>query len=133
MSRWVRSLQESGRRANGESGHGRNGKKRRRMTRRLTAYELSESQVATPESVVSLFWRLAKGHRARLGTVLDMGAGDCRFAAGGFFDEYVGVEIDRSRVVRAKPPANGKVLLGCVFRHAVGDYDACIGNPPYAR
>src|SRR2546430_2549197 len=118
MSRWVRSLQESGRRANGESGHGRNGKKRRRMTRRLTAYELSESQVATPESVVSLFWLLAKKHRPRLGAVLDMGAGDCRFATGGYFDKYVGVEIDKRRVARAKPPANGKILAGCVFRHA---------------
>jgi len=103
------------------------------MTRQRTAYELSESQVTTPEPVVSLFWRLTKQHRARFGSVLDMGAGDCRFANGGSFDRYVGVEIDRRRVTSAKPPANGRIMRGCIFRHKAADYDACIGNPPYAR
>lgn len=103
------------------------------MTRRLTAYELSESQVATPQPVVSLFWQLVKQHRKRLGTVLDMGAGDCRFAMGGHFKKYVGVEIDKHRAASAEPPKNGKLLIGCVFRHEATGYDACIGNPPYAR
>lgn len=61
-----------------------------------------------------------------------MGAGDGRFARGGSFDHYVGVEIDGGRVARAKPPANGEIKHGCVFRHEKGGYDACIGNPPYA-
>ena len=98
-----------------------------------TAYELLESQVTTPEPVVSLFWRLAKRHREHLGSVLDMGAGDCRFARGGSFERYVGIEIDRKRVTLAKPPANGEIIHGCVFRHKGIQYDACIGNPPYAR
>lgn len=97
------------------------------------AYELSESQVTTPGPIISLFWQLTKQYRERLRSVLDMGAGDCRFARGGFFDRYIGVEIDRKRVSVAKPPANGKIIHGCVFRHEGGDYDACIGNPPYAR
>ncbi len=103
------------------------------MTQPRRAYELSESQVTTPERVVSLFWRLTKQYRDRLTTVLDLGAGDCRFANGGSFDRYVGVEIDRTRVPSAKPPPNGKIIQSCVFQHNAADYDACIGNPPYAR
>lgn len=89
--------------------------------------------MTTPERVVSLFWKLIKQHRQRLGSVLDMGAGDCVLANGGAFDEYIGVEIDRKRVANAKPPANGRVIHGCVFRHEGAGYDACIGNPPYQR
>jgi hypothetical protein len=62
-----------------------------------------------------------------------MGAGDCRFAKGGKFERYVGVEIDERRLAGAKPPANGTVVRSCVFRYRGRDYDACIGNPPYAR
>ena len=103
------------------------------MTQPRTAYELSESQVTTPEPVISLFWRLTKRYRDHFSSVLDMGAGDCRFSAGGPFDRYVGVEIDRKRAATAKPPAKGKIIPGCVFRHSAVEYDACIGNPPYAR
>jgi len=98
-----------------------------------TAYELSESQVATPEDIVALFWRLVNKHRDHLESVLDMGAGDCRFAKGGSFDRYVGLEIDRKRAAEAQPPKNGRIINGCVFRHQEAGYDACIGNPPYAR
>lgn len=65
--------------------------------------------------------------------VLDMGAGDCRFAQGGTFERYVGVEIDKKRVAIANPPVNGKIVHNCVFQHAESNFDACIGNPPYAR
>lgn len=97
------------------------------------AYELSESQVTTPEPIISLFWRLTKHFRKHLGSVLDMGAGDCRFARGGSFEHYVGVEIDGKRVAAAIPPPNGTIIHGCVFRHEGAGYDACIGNPPFAR
>lgn len=103
------------------------------MARPRTAYEISESQVMTPKPVVSLFWRLIMQYRERLGSVLDMGAGDCRFATGGSFDRYIGVELDKKRVTVAKPPTNGKIIRSCVFRHEGGEYDACIGNPPYLR
>lgn len=103
------------------------------MNHPRTAYEISQSQVATPEPVVSLFWKLTRHYRDRLGSVLDMGAGDCRFAKGGLFDLYVGVEIDKVRVASAPPPKKGRIIQGCVFQHNRGDYDACIGNPPYAR
>lgn len=103
------------------------------MVHPRTAYELSESQVTTPEWVISLFWELTHQYRERLGSVLDMGAGDCRFARGGCFDRYIGLEIDKHRVAVAEPPANGKIIHGCVFHHKDSEYDACIGNPPYAR
>ena len=103
------------------------------VARRKTAYELSESQVSTPSRVVSLFWRLARRERKDLGTVLDMGAGDCCFARGGSFRRYVGVEIDRKRSASATLPANGTLVHGCAFKHSGKDYDACIGNPPYVR
>lgn len=103
------------------------------MTQAHTAYELSESQVETPQAIVTLFWRLARRHRSRLGSVLDLGAGDGRFARGGMFEQYIGVEIDKNRAAGAEPLPNGKVLLGCAFHHHGAGYDACIGNPPYAR
>jgi len=71
--------------------------------------------------------------RKTFGTVLDMGAGDCRFAHGGQYTNYVGVEIDRKRSKTARIPINGKLISTCVFRHAWRNYDACIGNPPYVR
>ncbi len=85
------------------------------------------------QAVVSLFWHLVTKYRDDLNQVLDMGAGDCRFARGGIFERYIGVEIDRKRVAIAQPPANGKIIHNCVFQHAGSNYDACIGNPPYAR
>lgn len=100
---------------------------------RKSAYELSESQVATPKKVVTLFWRLARQNRKRFGTVVDMGAGDCRFAQGGAFDQYVGIEIDRRRCAAARLPENGSLINTCAFRHAGTGYDACVGNPPYVR
>jgi hypothetical protein len=103
------------------------------MSRPRTAYELSESQVTTPEPVVSLFWRLTTQHRAHMASVLDLGAGDCRFAAGGAFDHYTGIEIDRQRIEAANVPTNGQIICGCAFRHDTAGYDGCIGNPPYVR
>src|SRR6185312_17260283 len=103
------------------------------VAQRKTAYELSESQVSTPKRVVSLFWRLARQERKHLGAVFDMGAGDCRFAKGGNFRKYVGIEIDRKRSTNAVLPTNGRLIHSCAFKHAEGDYDACIGNPPYVR
>lgn len=98
-----------------------------------TAYELSESQVTTPPSIVSLFWKLTTKHRKNIGDVLDMGAGDCRFSKGGAFKKYVGVEIDPKRSEDAILRKNVSLLHSCVFKHKEAEYDACIGNPPYVR
>lgn len=98
-----------------------------------TAYELSESQVTTPPQIVSLFWRLVAKYRATLGQVLDLGAGDCRFAQGVGFKSYTGLEIDPRRSKHAVLPSNARLLHTCAFRHNQGDYDAVVGNPPYVR
>src|ERR1035437_9615398 len=98
------------------------------MKRLKTAYELSASQVTTPAKAISLFWRLTGRRRKPLGSVLDLGAGDCRFARGGNYSRYVGVEIDPRRSKNAVLPHNGELLHGCAFRHSGQDYDACIGN-----
>jgi hypothetical protein len=98
-----------------------------------TAYELRQSQVSTPPEVVALFWRLLREHRAETGKVLDLGAGDGRFARGGHFERYDGIEIDPSASQGAVLPANANIEIGCAFAIAKNGYDACIGNPPYVR
>jgi len=98
-----------------------------------SAYELSESQVATPTRVVSLFWTLTHQSRKAFSTVIDLGAGDARLAAGGHFKKYVGIEIDAKRSASATLPRNGRIIRGCAFAHDGVGYDACVGNPPYVR
>ena len=68
-----------------------------------------------------------------MGSVLDLGAGDCRFARGGSYSRYVGIEIDPGRSREAILPNNAELIHDCAFRHNGHDYDACIGNPPYVR
>ena len=98
-----------------------------------TAYELRQSQVSTPPKIVELFWRLFREHRPLPGKVLDLGAGDGRFAQGGYFESYDGIEIDPSVSKGAIVPANAEIKTGCAFAIAKNGYDACIGNPPYVR
>jgi len=103
------------------------------MRRPKTAYELRRSQVNTPPQIIAFFWRLVRQKRRALGSVLDLGAGDCRFAAGGLFTKYHGVEIDPAAAALSKLPQGGSLHIGCAFKHPGRDYDACIGNPPYVR
>ncbi len=104
-----------------------------REPRSLGGYSIGESQVATPPDIVALFWRLVGTHRKQLGRILDMGAGDCRFAKNGIYNSYVGVEIDEACVDATQSPVNGELIHDCVFLHVDGEYDGCIGNPPYVR
>jgi predicted RNA methylase len=87
------------------------------MKRKKTAYELSQSQVATPASAVALSWALSQKRRTHIGRVLDLGAGDCRFARGGTFDEYLGIEIDPSKTTNVSLPQNARVINECAFEH----------------
>lgn len=95
--------------------------------------QLSRSQVTTRDDIVAFFWRLLRERRPKLHSVLDMGAGDARFANHGHFDAYTGVEIDRHRSKHAPKAMNRRIIRNCVFRHRESNYDACIGNPPYVR
>ncbi len=98
-----------------------------------TYYDLRNSQVSTPVRIVSFFWDVVHRHRAKLGRVLDMGAGDARFATGGLFSEYVGIEIDPEAANACRVPANARIEIGCAFSSNETGFEACIGNPPYVR
>ncbi len=91
-------------------------------------------QVDTPPNIVSVYWNLLKNHRVKLDSVLDMGAGDGRFARGGHFKLYDGVEISKKPRPIADLPSNAKLHYNkCVFKYEHDNYSACIGNPPYVR
>jgi len=102
-----------------------------RRTRRY--YELQASQVRTPAEIVSFYWKVLRRHRQRLASVLDLGAGDARFAKDGRFERYVGVEIDEATARTAILPMNGELRVGCAFAMEDSGFSACIGNPPYVR
>jgi len=100
---------------------------------RKTAYELARSQVETPEDIVRFVWGLTVKYRSHFPTVLDLGAGAGRFASGGNYDTYLGVEIDGRRAKKAILPQHAKMSVGCAFAYPGDDYALCIGNPPYVR
>lgn len=89
--------------------------------------------MGTPTEIVELFWRITRAHRNRFGSVLDMGAGDGRFANGGNYNSYDGVEIDRGTPIIPELPSSARVSYGCVFHYRPSGFSACIGNPPYVR
>jgi hypothetical protein len=103
------------------------------MRTKKTAYELIRSQVETPPDIVRLVWKITHEYRTRVSRVLDLGAGDGRFAAYGRFGSYDGVEIDTSQTQAATLPRNARLHAGCAFEYPKSGYSLCIGNPPYVR
>jgi len=97
------------------------------------AQELARSQVVTPLEVVQLFWRITHQYRSRFSRVLDLGAGDGRFALSGRYASYEGVEIATKKRPLANLPETARILYKCAFDHEREGYAACIGNPPYVR
>jgi hypothetical protein len=102
------------------------------MRRVKSAYEFRETQVFTPDAVVDCIWQLVAQHRGKPQDVIDLGAGDGRFARKGRYRKYLGIEIDTSTIKRHLPP-KAKIEYGCVFERARGNWDIAIGNPPYVR
>lgn len=94
---------------------------------------LDRCQVETPTELVTQVWECVMQHRRRIGTVLDFGAGDGRFAAAGRFQRYTGYEVDPARWRGASLPANARLIHRCAFRSRLRAADLCIGNPPYVR
>ena len=95
---------------------------------------LERCQVDTPATVVTATWNHV--HRLRpdgVGRVLDLGAGDGRFARQGAYESYVGYEIDAGRSAGARLPSNARLLNRCAFSDLPPDADVCIGNPPFVR
>jgi len=105
------------------------------MTARLkrSSYQLSRSQVDTPPTIATLTWEIVSQYRKRVTRVLDLGAGDGRFAFSGTYQTYEGVEIDRRRVKGLELPTNAHIHVGCAFVFPGDRYSLCIGNPPYVR
>lgn len=101
------------------------------MNNKKTAYQLKQSQVKTPSQVIELFWKILLSHRTFPNRVLDMGAGDGRFALGGKYSVYEGVEIDKDSFTNIKMPTQASIRFRCIFKDPSKGYDACIGNPPY--
>ena len=93
---------------------------------------LTRCQVSTPRSVVDLLWTLVRERRPSLSTVLDLGAGDGRFAWGQGYEQYLGVEIDPRRVTETSLSADARILIGCAL-DIRETFDAVLGNPPYIR
>ncbi|WP_196815021.1 Eco57I restriction-modification methylase domain-containing protein [Mesorhizobium sp. L103C105A0] len=94
---------------------------------------LDRCQVDTPSELVEATWVHVGLLRSRVGKVLDLGAGDARFAFGGNYSEYVGYEIDGDRCADVKLPPNARLLNRCAFSDDVDNADVCIGNPPFVR
>jgi hypothetical protein len=98
----------------------------------VTLY-LDRCQVDTPTELVSAVWEHVLERRSSIGTAVDFGAGDGRFAKAGRYRTYVGYEIDAQRCAAAKLPPQAVLLNKCAFAEQRSDADLCIGNPPYVR
>jgi hypothetical protein len=102
-------------------------------TQRAVSLYLDRCQVDTPSPLVQRVWALIRQRRRRPGLVLDLGAGDARFARHGVYAQYLGIEIDPSRAPAEPLPPNAVLTHRCAFSHPVVNADICLGNPPYVR
>ena len=94
---------------------------------------LDRCQVDTPNGLVKAVWDLLNERREKVGSVVDFGAGDARFARYGKYASYVGYEIDPSRCSLNDLPGHAEIVNACAFSEGVHDADVSIGNPPYVR
>lgn len=98
----------------------------------LSSDGLKRCQVATPHEVVKLMWGLVKDRRENIESVVDLGAGDSRFASVGAYQSYTGVELDDNvESVCLRP--NAEVVREDAFAWNGCDFDLAIGNPPYVK
>ena len=100
---------------------------------KLVSLYLRRCQVDTPDSLVRATWRHVRDIRSRIGTVLDFGAGDGRFAYHGRYVNYIGYEIDAARCTDSNLPHNAELRHRCAFSEEFENADLCIGNPPFVR
>ena len=77
---------------------------------------LDRCQVDTPADVVRSTWEHVRKLRpGKIGKVIDLGAGDGRFAQYGCYGSYVGYEVDVDRCSGARLPKNAKLVNRCAF------------------
>ena len=94
---------------------------------------LQRCQVDTPDGLVLKLWQEIGKRRKNVGSVVDFGAGDGRFARHGEYRRYRGYEIDASRLAGTKLPKNAELVHACAFGSAIEKADVSIGNPPFVR
>ncbi len=94
---------------------------------------LSTCQVDTPIDIVSNLWQFLNKKFGDFNNVLDLGAGDGRFATFGKYSSYHGYELDDRRNKSSILPNNAKLINKCAFSFKKTNYDLCIGNPPFAK
>lgn len=99
----------------------------------IVSLYLDRCQVDTPKELVKAAWDHVNLLRPHVGKVLDLGAGDARFAVGGRYEQYIGYEIDADRCTDARLPRNATLLNRCAFSDDIDGADLCIGNPPFVR
>lgn len=93
---------------------------------------LLNCQIQTPPQVVKLVWTHLHRRRPSVASVIDLGAGDGRFAFQGRYESYVGCEIDPSQEPAPDLPGNARIIHKCVL-DVDGTYEAAVGNPPFIR
>lgn len=95
---------------------------------------LDRCRVDTPLDVVRSTWEHVRKLRPeKIGKVIDLGAGDGRFAQSGHYMSYVGYEVDANRCSGARLPENARLVNQCAFTDLTSDADVCVGNPPFVR
>ena len=95
---------------------------------------LDRCQVDTPADVVRATWEhVSRLRPGKIGKVIDLGAGDGRFAHHGNYRSYIGYEIDAARCLEARLPKNARLINRCAFTDTITDADVCVGNPPFVR
>lgn len=94
---------------------------------------LSRCRIDTPPDIVDCHWRITRRYRQHFGRVLDLAAGDGRYAKAGSYDFYYGLELDPERSAKSNVPENAHLHTGCGILSKVAGADLCIGNPPYIR
>lgn len=94
---------------------------------------LDRCQVDTPPELVKTVWEEVARRRDTVGSVVDFGAGDGRFARQGSFASYQGYEIDWDRCSPDALPANAEIVHRCAFAKEIKGRDLAIGNPPFVR
>lgn len=94
---------------------------------------LGRCQIDTPSDLVRTTWRKAMEKRAHYDLVIDLGAGDGRFAKAGSYSSYIGYEIDAERFGSSSLPDNATIRHECAFSAPVNEASLCIGNPPFVR
>jgi len=89
-------------------------------------------QINTPLFIVQQLWKILHNDKKQYNRVLDLGAGDGKFALFGDYESYLGIEIDNI-TKHTNLPKNAIVKNSCAFSLEEEGFDLCIGNPPYVR